>query len=431
MPKYEYTAVDARGVEKAGEIDTESPAAAINKLKEMGYFPTKITEAGAGGRSKKSKAGPAAKGAKKSGWQQMEIKIPGLTDRVNKKLLTIFTRQLATLIDAGLPLLRALRTLERQERNLALKKTITALAEAVEGGSTMSEAMQHHPRVFDRLYINMIRAGEAGGVLEVVLTRLAEFAEKAQKIRGKVLAASVYPCVVLFIAITILFFLMTVIVPKFQDIFKDLLEGKPLPALTQNVMNVSKLIRENALLVVPGVVGLVVLFNIIVKKVPPVTRLWDSFKLNMPAFGPMIRKVGISRFTRTLGTLISSGVPILQGLQIVKETSGNRVIADAVQRVHDSVKEGESVVRPLEASKVFPPMVVSMIDVGEETGALPEMLMKIADNYDEEVDNAVAGITSLLEPILIVFLAVVVGVIVVALFLPLVTILQTLGGQTT
>ena len=431
MPKYEYTAVDARGNETSGEMDVESPAAAINKLKEMGYFPTKITEAGAGGRSKKSKAGPAAKGAKKSGWQQMEIKIPGLTDRVNKKLLTIFTRQLATLIDAGLPLLRALRTLERQERNLALKKTITALAEAVEGGSTMSEAMQHHPRVFDRLYINMIRAGEAGGVLEVVLTRLAEFAEKAQKIRGKVLAASVYPCVVLFIAITILFFLMTVIVPKFQDIFKDLLEGKPLPALTQNVMNVSKLIRENALLVVPGVVGLVVLFNIIVKKVPPVTRLWDSFKLNMPAFGPMIRKVGISRFTRTLGTLISSGVPILQGLQIVKETSGNRVIADAVQRVHDSVKEGESVVRPLEASKVFPPMVVSMIDVGEETGALPEMLMKIADNYDEEVDNAVAGITSLLEPILIVFLAVVVGVIVVALFLPLVTILQTLGGQTT
>lgn len=429
MPKYEYTAVDARGKETSGEMETESPAAAINKLKEMGYFPTKITEAGSGkGRKSKVASAVGAKGGKKGGWQQMEINIPGITDRVNKKLLTVFTRQLATLIDAGLPLLRALRTLERQERNAALKKTITALAEAVEGGSTLSEAMQHHPRVFDRLYINMIRAGEAGGVLEVVLTRLAEFAEKAQKIRGKVLSASVYPIVVLTIAITILFFLMTYIVPKFQDIFKDLLEGKPLPALTQAVMEASKLIRENVLVVGGGVVAFVVLFNILIKKVPALTRLWDNFKLNMPAFGPMIRKVGISRFTRTLGTLISSGVPILQGLMIVKETSGNRVIADAVQRVHDSVKEGESVVRPLEASKVFPPMVVSMIDVGEETGALPEMLMKIADNYDEEVDNAVAGITSLLEPILIVFLAVVVGVIVVALFLPLVTILQTLGG---
>ncbi len=428
MPKYEYTAVDARGHETNGEIDVESPAAAINKLKEMGYFPTKITEAGAGkGRKSKAASAVSAKGGKKGGWQQMEINIPGITDRVNKKLLTIFTRQLATLIDAGLPLLRALRTLERQERNPALKKTITALAEAVEGGSTLSEAMQHHPRVFDRLYINMIRAGEAGGVLEVVLTRLAEFAEKAQKIRGKVLSASVYPIVVLTIAVGILFFLMTYIVPKFQDIFKDLLEGKPLPALTQAVMDISKMIRENALVFGGGVVAFVVLFQFLIKKVPVLTRLWDNFKLNMPAFGPMIRKVGISRFTRTLGTLISSGVPILQGLQIVKETSGNRIIADAVQRVHDSVKEGESVVRPLEASKVFPPMVVSMIDVGEETGALPEMLMKIADNYDEEVDNAVAGITSLLEPILIVFLAVVVGVIVVALFLPLVTILQQLG----
>ncbi|OHE81209.1 MAG: pilus assembly protein PilC [Verrucomicrobia bacterium GWF2_62_7] len=426
MPKYEYTAVDARGKETSGEMESDSPAGAINKLKEMGYFPTKITEAGSG-KGRKSKVASAA-GGKKGGWQQMEINIPGITDRVNKKLLTIFTRQLATLIDAGLPLLRALRTLERQERNPALKKTITALAEAVEGGSTMSEAMQHHPRVFDRLYINMIRAGEAGGVLEVVLTRLAEFAEKAQKIRGKVLAASVYPIVVLTIAVGILFFLMTYIVPKFQDIFRDLLEGKPLPALTQAVMDASKMIRENVILVGGGLVAFVVLFNFLIKKVPALTRMWDNFKLNMPAFGPMIRKVGISRFTRTLGTLISSGVPILQGLMIVKETSGNRIIADAVQRVHDSVKEGESVVRPLEASKVFPPMVVSMIDVGEETGALPEMLMKIADNYDEEVDNAVAGITSLLEPILIVFLAVVVGVIVVALFLPLVTILQTLGG---
>jgi len=389
----------------------------------MGYYPTKITEGAAGGKG--SRVGIPGKAGKKKSLKDIEIHIPGLSGRVSKKLLTVFTRQLATLIDAGLPLLRSLRTLERQERNPTLRKTVTSLSEAVEGGSTLSESMQHHPKVFDRL-----RAGEAGGVLEVVLTRLAEFAEKAQKIRGKIISASVYPVVVLFIAFAILFFLMTSIVPKFQEIFRDLLEGKPLPALTQTVMNMSQLIRDNAPMVLGGVVAFVFFFKLLVKKVRFITKAWDTVKLNAPIFGTLVRKVGISRFTRTLGTLISSGVPILQALQIVRDTAGNSVIADAVQRVHDSVKEGESVVRPLEASKVFPPMVVSMIDVGEETGALPEMLMKIADNYDDEVDNAVAGLTSLLEPILIVFLAVVVGTIVIALFMPLVTILQTLGSQT-
>jgi type IV pilus assembly protein PilC len=423
--------MDARGNETSGEIEVESEAAAITKIKELGYFPTQVTPVGA---ARAGKSGgmtvPTARAAKKGGWKQIEIKIPGISGRVNKKLLTIFTRQLATLIDAGLPLLRGLRTLERQERQPTLKKTIQALAEAVEGGSTLSEAMQQHPKVFDRLYVNMIRAGEAGGVMELVLTRLAEFAEKAQKIRGKVISASIYPIIVLLIAVSILFFLMTFIVPKFQDIFKDLLEGKPLPDLTQFVMAVSQAIRENALVVVGSIVGAVFVFNTVLLRIRPIRKLFDAFKLNAPVFGPLIRKVGISRFTLTLGTLISSGVPILQALMIVKDTSGNAVIADAVQHVHDSVKEGESVVRPLEASGVFPPMVVSMIDVGEETGALPEMLMKIADNYDEEVDNAVAGLTSLLEPLLIVFLAVVVGTIVIALFLPLVTILQTLGSQT-
>ncbi|MBI5394055.1 MAG: type II secretion system F family protein [Verrucomicrobia bacterium] len=428
MPKFSYTAMDARGNETSGEIEVESSAAAITKIKEMGYYPTKVVEAGARGRKGVPMgAAGGAKPAKKG--LSMEINIPGLTGRVNKKLLTVFTRQLATLIDAGLPLLRGLRTLERQERNSTLKKTVSALAEAVEGGSTLSEAMQQHPRVFDRLYVNMIRAGEAGGVMEVVLTRLAEFSEKAQKIRGKVISASVYPVIVLLIAVTILFFLMTFIVPKFQEIFRDLLEGKPLPVLTQYVMEASKLIRENVLMVVGSVVGVVVAFKLIIAKIPLARRLWDGFKLNAPVFGPLIRRVNISRFTRTLGTLISSGVPILQALMIVKDTTANAVIANALQSVHDSVKEGESVVRPLEASKVCPPMVVSMVDVGEETGALPEMLMKVADNYDDEVDNAVAGLTSLLEPLLIVFLALVVGTIVIALFMPLVSILQTLGQQ--
>lgn len=426
MPKFSYTAMDARGNETSGEIEVESSAAAINKIKEMGYYPTKVVEAGARGK-KGVPMGVGAKPAKKG--LSMEINIPFLSGRVNKKLLMVFTRQLATLIDAGLPLLRGLRTLERQEKNPALKKTILALAEAVEGGSTLSEAMQQHPKVFDRLYVNMIRAGEAGGVMEVVLTRLAEFSEKAQKIRGKVLSASVYPSIVLLIAVTILFFLMTFIVPKFQEIFRDLLEGKPLPELTQYVMMASKLIRENLLVVAGSVAGVVVVFKLIVAKVPIARRLFDAFKLNAPVFGPLIRRVNISRFTRTLGTLISSGVPILQALMIVKDTTANAVIANALQNVHDAVKEGESVVRPLEASRVCPPMVVSMVDVGEETGALPEMLMKIADNYDDEVDNAVAGMTSLLEPLLIVFLALVVGTIVIALFMPLVSILQTLGQQ--
>ncbi len=426
MPKFSYTAMDARGNETAGEIEVENTAAAISKIKEMGYYPTKVVEAGRGKKGIPMGAA-GAKPAKKG--LQMEIHIPFLTGRVNKKLLMVFTRQLATLIDAGLPLLRGLRTLERQEKNTALKKTVAALAEAVEGGSTLSEAMQQHPRVFDRLYVNMIRAGEAGGVMEVVLTRLAEFSEKAQKIRGKVIAASVYPVIVLLIAVTILFFLMTFIVPKFQEIFRDLLEGKPLPLLTQYVMRTSQIIRENVLVVAGSIAGVVVAFNILIAKVAIVRRLFDAFKLNAPVFGPLIRRVNISRFTRTLGTLISSGVPILQALMIVKDTTANAVIANALQSVHDSVKEGESVVRPLEASGVCPPMVVSMVDVGEETGALPEMLMKIADNYDDEVDNAVAGLTSLLEPLLIVFLALVVGTIVIALFMPLVSILQTLGQQ--
>jgi type IV pilus assembly protein PilC len=296
----------------------------------------------------------------------------------------------------------------------------------VEGGSTFSEALAHHPKIFNRLYVNMVRAGEAGGVLDVTLTRLADFQEKAQKIKNKVISAMVYPVVVICVAVAILSFLMVVIVPRFKEIFTDLLEGKELPALTQLVLAVSNLMKERILIVLPVLIGIVVLIKL-VGKTTKGRYLLDAFKLNAPVFGPLIRKVGISRFTRTLGTLIASGVPILQALNIVRETSGNAVIAKAVGQVHDSVKEGESIVQPLEASKVFPPMVVSMIEVGEETGALPDMLMKIADVYDDEVDNAVAALTSLLEPIMIVFLALIVGTIVIALFLPLISIIGTLG----
>jgi type IV pilus assembly protein PilC len=342
--------------------------------------------------------------------------------------LTAFTRQLATLIDAGLPLLRGLDVLRKQEKNAVLKQTLVQLSEAVEGGSTFSEALAQHPKIFTRLYVNMVRAGEAGGVLDVTLMRLADFQEKAQKIKNKVVSAMVYPSVVILVATTILIFLMVVIVPKFQEIFRDLLSGESLPTLTQFVMGASNVIKNQFLWVLADIVG----FVIFVKMAGKTVRgrfVIDKLKLNAPVFGQLIRKVSIARFSRTLGTLIASGVPILQALNIVRDTAGNAVVADAVARVHDAVKEGERIVQPLEASGVFPPMVISMVDVGEETGALPDMLMKVADVYDDEVDNAVGALTSLLEPIMIVFLAVVVGTIVIAMFLPLITVITKMGSQ--
>ena len=274
----------------------------------------------------------------------------------------------------------------------------------------------------------MVKAGEVGGVLEVVLTRLAEFQEKAQKIKNKVISAMVYPVIVLIIAVLILSFLLVFVVPKFQEIFRDMLGDKPLPPLTEFVIAASTLLKNNFLILVALVVGLIIAYKVFART-PAGQAFFDRMKLKMPIFGNLIRLTAISRFSRTLGTLVSSGVPILQALNITRETAGNKVLADAIGKVHDSVKEGESVVVPLEASGVFPPMVISMISIGEETGRLPDMLIKVADVYEDEVDNAVAGLTSLLEPIMIVFLAIIVGVIVVALFLPLISIIQELSAQ--
>jgi len=272
----------------------------------------------------------------------------------------------------------------------------------------------------------MVKAGELGGVLEVVLNRLAEFMEKAQKIKGKVVAAMFYPVAVLVVAVIILAVLMVWVVPKFKDIFKDMLPGEDLPGFTRLVLGISDAIAHHFFLTS----GLLFVFTVALLafiRTRLGRKVWDRFKLNMPVLGEVISKVAIARFTRTLGTLVSSGVPILQALTIVKETSGNVVIGSAVGAIHESVKEGETITAPLESSNVFPPIVVSMVDVGEQTGALPEMLMKIADNYDEEVDNAVAAMTSLLEPVMIVFLAVIVGSIVIALFLPLIKLMESVG----
>jgi type IV pilus assembly protein PilC len=432
MPKYNYVAMDTKGKEITGVLETDNATTAVSRIREMGYFPTNVTEVTRdrkGGRPALAPAGAAkparsAKSAKK-GFGQMELKfLQG--SRVKSKVLTAFTRQLATLIDAGLPLMRGLDVLRKQEKNPVLRRTLVRLAESVEGGSTFSEALAQHPKVFNKLYVNMVRAGEAGGVLDVTLNRLAEFQEKSQKIKGKVISAMVYPAVIISVSVGILIFLMISIVPKFKDIFTELLEGKSLPDVTLVVLFVSNLVKERFLLVIGVVVALVIAVKMIGKTEKGRYAL-DVAKLHAPVFGSILRKNSISRFARTLGTLIASGVPILQALNIVRDTAGNAVIANAVSQVHDAVKEGERIVQPLEASKVFPPMVISMVDVGEETGALPDMLLKVADVFDEEVDNAVGAMTSLLEPIMIVVLAFIVGTIVIAMFMPLISIIGQLG----
>ena len=429
MPKFNYVALDQRGNETKGTFEVATQNDAIGRVKDMGLFPVKIVEADKEpAKGKGGKKAPAAKAGGKGGKKgvNINIKIPGLGSGVKPKVLTTFTRQLATLVDAGLPLLRGLRVLEKQERNPALKEILGKLAVSIEGGSTFSEGLAQHPKVFNRLFVNMVKAGELGGVLEVVLKRLAEFSEKAQKIKGKVKAALFYPIAVMFVAIGILLLLMVFVIPKFKEVFAGM--GVQMPGFTLFVMAMSDMIKNNILETLGVVAAIVVAFLMFIK-----TKfgrlLWDKTQLKLPAVGPVITKVAISRFTRTLGTLVSSGVPILQALTIVKETAGNMVIANAVNKIHESVKEGETITAPLEGSGVFPPMVCSMVDVGEQTGAMPEMLMRIADDYDEQVDNSVAAMTSLLEPIMIVFLAVVVGSIVIAMFLPLISMITSLSGD--
>jgi len=419
MPLFAYSAVDAQGKTHQGTLEANSAADAAAAIKKQGRFPTNIAETA------------AAMGKTKGKGLSFSFSLGGGTGtgKVPAKVLTVFTRQLSTLISAGLPLLRSLRTLSKQEKNVNLRKIMGSLAESVEGGTTFSEALAQHPKAFNKLYVNMVKAGELGGVLEIVLTRLAEFAEKSQRIRGKVTSAMVYPAVVLTIAVGIVTFLMLFIVPKFEAIFKDMLGGRPLPAITQIIMDLSRFIQGNFLLIA-GVLTVLVIGLRFAIRLPGIAAALDSYKLKLPLFGDLLTKTSVARFSRTLGTLVSSGVPILQALQITRDTAGNEKVSTAIETIHDNVKEGESMVAPMEASQIFPPMVVSMVQVGEETGQLPDMLTKVADVFEEEVDVAVAGLTSLLEPFMIVLLALIVGTIVVALFLPLITIIQdlTAGG---
>lgn len=422
MARFRYIAMDGKGAEVDGVIEAGSQNQAVSAIRAQGLFPTRVSEVG-GGKSPKTTAPRQKSAATASGSRRPSF----LIGRVKPKQLMVFTRQLATLIQAGLPLLRGLRILLKQEKSPALRLALTGMGEAVESGGTFSEALAQYPKIFDKLYVNMVKAGEAGGVLDEVLTRLAEFMEKAERIKGKVKSAMTYPVVVLTAALGILVFLMVFIIPKFAEIFNDLLGGKGLPPLTQFVIGMSDTIAHRWYLLLGGAFGLVIGFKLLKKTARGALTL-DRLKLTMPLFGQLFQKSTVARFARTLGTLMSSGVPILQALNIVRDTSGNQVIANAIQNIHDSVKEGESVAMPMEAAGVFPDMVVSMVDVGEETGALPEMLTRVADNYDEEVDTAVEGLTSIIEPIMIVMLALIIGTIVIAMFVPLISIITEMSA---
>jgi type IV pilus assembly protein PilC len=412
MAKFSYTAVDAKGKQANGTIEAADQTDAIAQIRQLGFYPQRLDEA----RQDESAAA------------EKKPKVKNKGGKVKTKILTIFTRQLATLIDAGLPLLRSLNTLARQERNPVMRTTMTHLATSVESGSTFSEALAQHPNIFNKLYVNMVKAGELGGVLEIVLARLAEFQEKSQKIKGKVVAAMVYPVVVLVIAMLILTFLLIFIVPKFQKIFEDALPGQSLPGITLFVIGASHILINQWYLVV-GFLAIVIVGYKVFSSTTAGAIVIDRLVLRLPVFGDLLSKTSISRFSRTLGTLISSGVPILQALNITRETAGNFVVSNAIGKIHDSVKEGESVVGPMESSGVFPPMVTSMVQVGEETGQLPDMLVKVADVYEGEVDNVVTSLTSILEPIMIVILAVIVGTIVIALFMPMVKLITGMSSQ--
>jgi type IV pilus assembly protein PilC len=421
MSNYAYVAVDPRGLEMRGTLDVSDQNEAVRRIKEMGLFPTKVLAERPVGTLVRHRAGGRNPAGRRSAL------LPWLRGRVKPSAVAIFTRQLATLTEAGMPLLRGLRVLEEQEENRRLKRVIGELADSIESGSSLGGAVAGHPRVFNRLYVSMVKAGELGGALEITLNRVAEFLEKAQKIKSRIKAAMFYPCAVLVVAAGILAVLMAFVVPRFRAVFVGLLDGRPLPGFTQFVFHLSELITQHFLLLAGGMAGAGILGTVLIKTALG-RHVLDWLKLRTPVLGSLFRKAAIARFARTLGTLAGNGVPILQALAIVKETAGNLPMERVIARVHERVKEGDPMAPTLKESRLFPALVAGMVDVGEQTGALPEMLVKVADNYDEEVNNAASALTSLLEPVMIVILAVIVGSIVIAMFLPLVTLMTGMDG---
>ena len=414
MAKFKYIALDKEGRELSGVIESTSENRARKELAAQGFSVSRIAEVAAIASDKKATAAKAKK--------------PLFGTGVKKENITVLSRQLSTLLKAGLPLLRALEVIGRQEKNPYFKAVVEQLADNVRTGNKFSDGLSQHPKIFDKLYVNMAKAGEAGGVLDVVLDRLSTFQEKALKTTNKVKSAMVYPIVIMGVAVAIVAILMIFVVPQFQKIFTDMLKGNArMPALTQMIIDISDFMKENYILTGLIIVG-VILFVKIFFKTKIGIRVWDTAALKLPKIGDLVMKSTVARFTRTFGTLLASGVPILEALTITSGTIKNSLISDALSRVHDRVRDGENLSTPLDQQNIFPTMVTSMVEVGEETGQLPEMLNRIADNYDDEVDNSVGAITSIIEPIMIVFLAVVVGTIVIALFLPIIQIIQNLTG---
>lgn len=419
MPRFNYSAIDSSGRERTGRIEAANEADARSKLSGQGLMVSSI--------------GAEAAKRNSSGKRTAKPKVPSkAAKRVNREHLTIFTRQLATLLQAGLPLLRSLEVMIRQEKHPGFRVVLETIADNVKSGNNLSEGLQQFPRIFEPIYINMVRAGEAGGVLDKVLSRLASFMEKDLRTKKKIQSAMIYPSVIISVAALIVLLLMVVVVPAFEGIFADMLEGAALPRPTQILIDISNFLLPGSFIdavitvfvLTAGIVAIVLFF-----KSPVGKGLVDWISLSAPVIGEMGTKAAVSRFTRTFGTLLESGVPILQSIQITRDVIGNQFVTRALNKVHDRVRDGENLAAPLDQQAVFPMMVTSMVEVGEETGQLPAMLNRIADNYDEDLDNAVSSLTSIIEPIMIVLLALIVGSIVIALFLPIVEIINRLVQQ--
>ncbi len=413
MPKYAYKALDKEGKQSFGVLDADNQALAITDIRSLGLFPTQVRPA------TKADEKRARKKGRPGGISEFYI------GGVSTKMMVVFTRQLATLIDAGLSLLRSINVLIAQQKPSKLKDILREIRDDIQSGATFAEALAKHPRQFDRLYVNMVRAGEAGGMLEVVLNRLATYMEKRQALKRRVRSAMIYPIFVILVAVAIVGFLLTYIVPQFAEIMLDF--GAELPAMTVILIDVADFVRFEWWKLSLWFNGIIIGLKLI-GKIPYTKIAFDHVILRVPLIGDLVTKVAVARFSRTLGTLISSGVPILSSLKITKEVIGNQVYETAVQKVHDSIKEGDTIAAPLDESKVFPPMVVNMIDVGEETGSLDAMLVKVADIYDDEVETAVDGMLRLLEPALIIVLGGIVAFIVIALYLPILTLADTLAA---
>ncbi len=416
MPLFQYSALDTQGVEIKDEVEALSQKEAISKIRNMGYFPTKVRERGA-----------VKKGGKKAAARTTRKR--GSGGKVKVKYITQFARQLSTLQDAGLPILRSLRILEEQQKSGTFKKVISYVADDIEGGSTLSEAMARYPKTFDRLFTGMVAAGETGGVLDLILSRVADFMEKAQKLKSRVKSAMVYPLVVLCAAFGILLALMKYVIPSFRTVLQEMVQGELNP-VTTTVLGVSNWIATQygwaIILAMP--VGFIFLLRII-RRFRPGRFVLDSIKLKLPVMGQLTNRVSVTRWTRTLGTLIGAGVPILDAITVTRDTAGNEVFSNMLNNVHNSIRQGDTFAGPLRQSKTVDLIVSNMVAVGEETGDLDKMLLKVADNFDEQVDVLVASLMSMLEPIMIIVLGGIVMLIVLAVFLPMIQVITSLGSQ--